>query len=160
MTPIDFIFIFAAKYLIFVLAAVSLYWFVRMSRDDQAKMLRFGTISLPLTYALGFIASLLYYNPRPFVSGGITPLIAHAANNGFPSDHALASFAIAAVFFAFSKRHARILFALATIIAFARVFVGVHHYLDIEASLIFALIGWLATNMLMKRYEKRFFKRP
>jgi undecaprenyl-diphosphatase len=160
MTPIDLIFIFAAKYLIFILAALALYWFVRMSREDQVKMLRFGTISLPLTYALGFIASLLYYDPRPFISGNITPLIAHAANNGFPSDHALASFAIAAVFFAFSRPQARMLFILATIVAFARVFVGVHHYLDIEASLILALVGWQATNLLMKRYERKFFKRP
>jgi undecaprenyl-diphosphatase len=130
-----------------------------MPRPEQVKMARFAAFSLPLTYVLGLIASLLFYNPRPFVTSAITPLIAHTANNGFPSDHALASFAIAAVFFAFDRKKATILFVLAAIVAFARVIVGVHHYLDIEGSLVFAIIGWQLTRIFIDRFDMKFFKK-
>lgn len=159
MPFMDQIFVFGAKYLIFILAALALYWFLRMTRDEQRKMAIFGCVSLPLTYIIGFVASLLYYNPRPFVTGGFTPLIAHVENNGFPSDHALAAFALAAVFFAFNKKRASMLFVLAAIVAFSRVIVGVHHYLDIEASLIFAIIGWYLAFPIVRRIENALVKK-
>lgn len=159
MTFIELIFIFGAKYLIFVLGALALYWFVRMERGTQVKILHFGTIALPLTYAFGFIAGLLFENPRPFVSEAIVPLIPHAANNGFPSDHALAAFAVAAVFIAFDKQKAKVLGVLALLVALSRVAVGVHHFLDIFASLMLAVIGWYCAQYIMKHFERKFYKK-
>ena len=153
MSFINLAFIFSAKYLIFVMGGLALYWFSRMERTQQEKMATFAFVSLPLTYVLGLIGSALYYDPRPFVTGGIIPLISHAANNGFPSDHALAAFALTAVFFAFDHKKAKILFVLAAIVAFARVLVGVHHYLDVEAGLVFALLGWYLTKKIFRYYK-------
>ncbi len=153
-------FIFGAKYLIFLLGLLALYWFLRSTKDDQRKLFRFGVVSLPITYIFGTIGGMLYNNPRPFVTEGITPLIAHTANNGFPSDHALAAFAIAAVFFAVDRKKATVLFALAVIVAFSRVFVGVHHYLDVEASLVFVILGWQFTSFFLSRFGDLIFKKP
>lgn len=45
-------------------------------------------MSLPTAYVVGRVASWLIDSPRPFVSHDLTPLFAHTADNGFPSEHA------------------------------------------------------------------------
>jgi len=41
------------------------------------------------------VAAALYTDPRPFAADHFRPLIAHAADNGFPSDHSAAAAFIA-----------------------------------------------------------------
>ena len=77
------------------------------------KVLPLGVISLPLTYVLGVIARSLYFNPRPFMVSGVEPLISHAADNGFPSDHTLLLASIASLVFIavyFVQRVCRVFF--------------------------------------------------
>ena len=86
--------IFSAKYLYLLVIAITVLFFIKQPRDIQKQLLIFGIITLPAAYIIAKLAGFLYYDPRPFIQGGFTPLIPHAADNGFPSDHALLSAAI------------------------------------------------------------------
>lgn len=136
--------IFVAQYLyIFVLILGAIYFFTRPKRVMKS-MLICGVIVAPLAFIISRIAQLFYYDPRPFVVGHFTPLIAHAADNGFPSDHMLLASAVAMIVSFYSKKWGIVFWALALLIGWARVFVGVHHWTDIIGSVVINLVAGLA----------------
>ncbi len=133
--------IFIAQYLyLFVLLIGAVFFFIQ-PRNIQKSMAVCGVIIAPLAYVLSRIGGLLYYDPRPFVVGHFIPLIAHAADNGFPSDHVLLTGAVAMVVWFYSRKLSAILWVLAFAIGGARVYSGVHHVADIAGSVIFVLIA-------------------
>jgi undecaprenyl-diphosphatase len=73
--------------------------------------------------------------PRPFVThpGGVHLFAAHAADPGFPSDHATAAFAIATAIVLRDRRWGAFALLLAVLLAFARVAMGVHYPSDVLA---------------------------
>jgi undecaprenyl-diphosphatase len=73
------------------------------------------------------------------VVGNFTPLIPHAPNNGFPSDHTLLVSAIAAICSFYSRRVGVILWVIALYVGISRVYVGVHHPVDIVGSAVIAV---------------------
>jgi undecaprenyl-diphosphatase len=128
--------IFIAKYLLFVSVFIAILYFAKMSRVKQKETLIFAAILLPLSYIAAKIVSHFYFDPRPFVIGHFTPLIPHAADNGFPSDHTLLAAAIAFVIFHYNKKIGLLLFVFAILIGLARVLAGVHHSIDIAGSIV------------------------
>src|SRR5256885_14720511 len=73
-------------------------WFVPTGRDrglnQRIAVASFGAICVALAGA--FFLSHVHHMTRPFVSDPYTKLlIAHSADNGFPSDHATVAFAAA-----------------------------------------------------------------
>jgi undecaprenyl-diphosphatase len=92
-------------------------------------------LSAALALALGAVISHLANRPRPFVSHphAVHLFTAHAADPGFPSDHATASFAIA-VAILLRHRHAGIIaLAAATLLSLTRVAMGIHYPTDVLA---------------------------
>lgn len=82
--------------------------------------------------------------PRPFVLGIGTAWLPHGSSSGFPSTHASVAFAFAAAVAA-STRHslaAAASFALAAVIAWSRVGLGLHFPFDVAAG---ALVGIAAS---------------
>ncbi len=150
--------IFGAQYLVFVIALVATVYFLLQPRTQQKELVIFALITLPLTYLLARIAGWLYYNPRPFVVGHFVPIIPHKDVNGFPSDHTLASAAMAVVIFKFNKKLGVVLGVLALVVGISRVAAGVHHVIDIVASVcIAAVVGWLVNKYI---YSKIFHNSP
>jgi len=95
-----------------------------------------------LGVALAGLLSRVVDRPRPFVAHpAIHAFLAHAPDPGFPSDHATAAFAIAAVLLARLGRRALPVLAAAAILAVSRVLVGVHYPADVLAG---ALLGTAA----------------
>ena len=135
----DLLAIFGAKYLfVFSLLSGGVY-FLRISRNDQKRLLILGVISLPLIFLTALIAGHLYYDPRPFVVRHFTPLVPHDPDNGFPSDHTLLVSAVAAIISMCNRRVATILWLIAILVALSRVYVGVHHSSDVIASMIISI---------------------
>jgi undecaprenyl-diphosphatase len=132
--------IFGAKYLLIVIIAIALLYFLKQPRSEQKRLIIFSVICLPLIYLTAKILSLFYYNPRPFVSGGLIPLVSHNPDNGFTSDHTLLAGAISAVIFYFNRKTGMFLLALALLVGIARVMAGVHHLIDIAGSISIAFI--------------------
>ena len=142
-------FIFSAKYL-FILAPIILgVYFLTRKWPAQKRMALFAIPAGPLAYLFGIIGNHLYYDPRPFVVGHFVPLVQHAADNGFPSDHTLLVAAFAAVGMYWDKRLGIALWVIAILVAASRVYVGVHHPIDVLASMAFALIAVSAWRMIM-----------
>ncbi len=135
----DTVVIFSAKYL-YILSIGIFIWYGVKSIQHR-KFISFSLFVLSLSYIFSRIAGFFYYNPRPFVNEHIVPLIHHIADNGFPSDHALLAGTLAAIVTVFDKRYGAILWILAIIIGISRVFVGVHHIIDIIGSYIISLLG-------------------
>ncbi len=155
MTLADYFFIFGAKYLFLLAPAVASIWLLRLPKDQKRKVAAFGLIALPAIYVAAKIGSALYFDPRPFVVGGFSPLIPHKADNGFPSDHTLITAAIASVVYYFNKNVSTAIWWLAVMVGISRVYAGVHHPVDILGSLaIAAIVSWAVWLVFEKFYKK------
>lgn len=130
----------SAKYLIALPVVLLLWCLVALRGSKRRRALWLSIISLPLSYGVGAAAGHFYYDARPFVVGHFTPLVAHAADNGFPSDHMLLAAAIAMIGCFISWRLGLVLWVLAIAIGVARVAAGVHHALDIVGSALIAIV--------------------
>lgn len=94
-----------------------------------------AVLSAGLGLAVGKVISELVDRARPFVADphGVHLFASHAADPGFPSDHATAAFAIAVAIVL--RKRAWGIFALvaATVLSIGRVALGVHYPSDVLA---------------------------
>ena len=89
---------------------------------------------------------------RPFVAHpDVHRFITHAADSGFPSDHAAASFAIATSVVLFARRMGVVLLIAATLLAVSRVAVGVHYPTDVLAGAAIGVLAALAAAQVVPR---------
>jgi undecaprenyl-diphosphatase len=99
-----------------------------------------GAMAAAVALACGQVLSRLVDRPRPFVAdpSGVHLFAAHAADAGFPSDHATGAFAIAVALVLRDRRWGAGALILATALAVGRVAIGVHYPTDVIAG---ALLG-------------------
>ncbi len=151
--------VFGAGTLIFIDAvAAAIALALLLYRKPGSTILRW-TVAAVLTLLLSFlgaqIAAALYNDPRPFVAGHYRPLIAHAADNGFPSDHSLLAAAIVAVV-AFARWLWTLPFVLlGGIVEAARVGAGLHHPIDVVASDVVVVIAAVLAAVLAPAIARR-----
>lgn len=147
----DSFFIFCAKYL-FALSVLTLgIYFLRQPKANWKRMILFAVSSAALAFLIAKLGGLLYYDPRPFVVGNFTPLIPHAPDNGFPSDHALLVSAIAMIGTLWNKKWGFVLWILAILVAIGRVYVGVHHAMDIFGSFAISIVAVLMVSYILRK---------
>ncbi|MCX5699287.1 MAG: phosphatase PAP2 family protein [Candidatus Omnitrophica bacterium] len=151
----DLVFIFGAKYLYLLVIVIAFAWFLIQPKPRKKEILIIAGICLPLVFVISKIVGYLYYNPRPFVVGHFKPLIYHSADNGFPSHHELLVSAIAAMIFIFSRRIGLVLWILALLVGFSRVYAGVHHLIDIAGSILIS-IGSVTLVYFFRKSRGRF----
>lgn len=147
-----FLIVFLAKYFYLVVAAIFVFYFLSLSALVKKRFFLLSLFSLPLSYLIAKILGHFFYNPRPFVSEHVAPLIRHAANNGFPSDHALLTMSLAAIVFMFQRRLGVLLMVFAFLIGFARVLAKIHHTVDILGSFAIAVLAVYLVNVFLKKY--------
>jgi len=135
----DSIFVFGAKYLYLLAFVVAAIWLVRLPAEKRKGALIFAAVALPAIFIASRIASWLYLDPRPFVVGHFTPLVPHAADNGFPSDHTLLVSAIASIIFPFDRKTSVFVWIVAALVGISRVYVGIHHLIDIVGSVVISI---------------------
>lgn len=152
---ITLIIILAAKYLFVVVIAISLIIGLRGNPTQRKQYLYSlvvsGVIALASMKLLGHFIS----DPRPFVVGHFTPLIPHAADNGFPSDHAAISALFAFAVWPFAQRWSLVLLVLATCVGAARVAAGIHHPLDIAGAMTIVLVATIAGHYILHMVQDR-----
>lgn len=137
----DSITIFCAKYLLVVSVVLILFIWARLSKDKKIAFIIYLAMAGLFAYLIAKIGSALFYDPRPFVSKGISPLIAHSADNGFPSDHAWFTATLAAFLWKYSKNLAYLAGLVAVVVAIARVHANVHSPIDVIAGLIIGVVA-------------------
>lgn len=113
--------------------------FFRLEREKQKDLVILAIISFPLIFLAAKIGAYVYFDPRPFVVGHFTPLVAHEPDNGFPSDHALLLSSVTMLFVFYQRRISCVLLTLTAIVACSRVYVGIHHFVDVLASVLMAV---------------------
>jgi len=141
---LDRLMVFCAQYIPFILIALVVYLWLLGKKPGRRAAVR-ATLSGGAALVLARIVGAFHYQALPSVLGLGRPLILHAANNTFPSDHVSFSFGLAmSLLFSGSFLWAESLF-LAVLVAFARVYVGVHFPLDVLAG---ALVGTAAAGIV------------
>ncbi len=112
----------------------------------QRCVLRIG-FAMASAWILARLGQHLFPQPRPFSLGLGTAWVAHADSAGFPSTHATVAFAFAGAVVACTRRWLSGLAALAVaaLVAWSRVCLGLHFPLDVVAGAIIGGAGaWLS----------------
>lgn len=150
MGTLDSLFVFGANdvYLFIVLIAGA--FILRQPVQQRKRTLLLGVISFPIAYGVLKLIGHFYYDARPFVVGHFLPLVPHEANNGFPSDHTFIAAAISALLWPFTRPGSLICWGLTVFVAVSRVYVGVHHPIDVIGS----IIGSILVTGLVWRYRR------
>ena len=152
----DSVIVFCAQYLfILVILLLIIAWF-KEPKNNRLRFFAAVILSGIIAFILSRIASKLYYDPRPFVTEHVKPLFAHAADNGFPSDHALLTGTLTAIAYFFNKKYATAMLVLTIIIGVARVLAHVHSPLDIAGGWVFGIVGSFAGYYLVDWYFKKY----
>ncbi len=134
-----------------VFVAVVVLWFAhgwwRRSAVDRQGALA-ALIGAGIALVINAVIAAFWDRPRPFVAHPATVhlLLKHSTDASFPSDHASAGFAIAAVLFAFHRRWGTAALLFAALLCYARVYVGDHYPGDVIAGLV---IGCVVAAVLL-----------
>ncbi len=125
-----------------------------LARHERWASIRRAAVAAGLSAGLGLLVAKLitevYDRPRPFVAhpGSVHLFASHAADAGFPSDHATAAFAIAVAILLRSKvRWGAAVLVFAVILLFGRVAMGYHYPSDVlGGAAIGALAAWILSR--------------
>jgi undecaprenyl-diphosphatase len=150
-----------AQYAVFAIVAIAVAsWFVRSRGDEHRLAVYTGGLAAVISLAIALLIQHFYVHQRPFVlhtnplvlNGDVTVLIHHAADASFPSEHATGAFAIAAGVGTYRHRLGLLLLVLAALVAFSRVYVGIHYPADVAGGaaigVLVAIALWFARPAL------------
>ena len=115
-------------------------------REAAVRALLAALVALTISKIIG----LMWFHPRPFMTGMGQTFLHHAADSSFPSDHATGMFSVALALAICQLREARrfgmALLILALVVAWARVFLGVHWPLDMVAAFVVSAVAAVLVN--------------
>ena len=131
---------------------------LRLPRRQKLELLVAGAVGGIACYALIKLGGALYYDTRPFVTRGVTPLFPHAADNGFPSDHTAITMFVGLCVFVVSRPWGLVLVAISLAAGLARVLADVHSPIDVVGAAamaaVAAAVGWLVTRWIFERRSR------
>lgn len=92
---------------------------------------------------INLVAGMIWFEPRPFMAGIGHTWLRHAADNSFPSDHATFVWSLGAglIFTRAARGWGGATCVYGVLVAWSRVYVGVHFPIDMMASVPIALAG-------------------
>ena len=102
-----------------------------------------GALGGLATIAFVKLSAARFYEQRPFLVEHVKPLVAHAADNAFPSDHLAACGLAFGYLWPRSKTLAVLALLAAVAIAAARVLAHLHYIQDVVFGFAFGLAGAL-----------------
>ena len=159
---LDTFFLFITNPFIFIILGGFSIWivFVRpfLSRDPSERLraleeaLFFVAVMSLIWFVVAIVKAMVVF-PRPHqYFYGIRTLLLYGDFDSFPSLHAAFSFALATIVFTRKRLLGGTLFVAAALVAFTRVYVGVHFPIDvIVGGAIGVLIPW-GVHLLTKRH--------
>lgn len=147
--------IFIAHDLIYILLFIFILCWLRGSSTTKKYIFK-AFIFTFFSLSIGEILSLAFNTPRPFVMDVGQTLIAHSPTGSFPSNH-MAIFSSIAFSYYFSARRdiGRLLLAVAWLVAWSRVYVGVHFPIDMLGGFFIAwAVNYSGLNVWNKYKEQ------
>ena len=143
--------VFIAQYLIIASVLGVVGYGLTLTREQKINFAIHTLVGGVVSLALIKLAGLLYNDPRPFVSDHITPLIHHAADNGFPSDHTSLTAFLGFLVFMYSRKLGLALLGIALLVGSARIAAGIHHPIDIVGGFVIGAIGAYLGSLIRRR---------
>ena len=120
---------------------------------------RRGVLQIIAAMAVAWVVARLVQHQfpvdRPFVLGLGMQWVPHAATHSFPSTHASVAFAFAGAVTFFTRRWRSALpaLAVAALVAWSRVYLGLHFPSDVLAGAVIGLCcGWLVTRLVAGKW--------
>ncbi len=130
--------IFIANDLLYCMILLFAWFWLRGNYDTKKQILKafiFTSIAILISQCISHV----YYHPRPFVMEVGRTLIYHAPNGSFPSDHMLIFSSIAfSYLFSAQRKLGVFLLVMAWLVAWSRVYLGVHFPLDMLGAFLLA----------------------
>jgi len=158
--------IVAAQYLILVVPLALLGLWLTGGRAERKLALRTVLVTA-LALLLGQLAGLFWPHPRPFMIGLGWRFIPHAADPSFPSDHGTVMAAVALTLLAGRAWGCGVaMLLIGGVVAWARVFLGVHFPLDMLGGVLVAALAyalsvplWLGLGERMTDWAEVLYRR-
>lgn len=141
--------------LVYVFLLIFAIAWLRGSHEVKTGIIK-AAIFTAITLSVSEILSAVLNTPRPFVMEVGRTLIEHAPTGSFPSNHMSIFSGIAfAYYFSAQRDLGRILLWTAWLVAWSRVYVGVHFPIDMVGAFLIALAVNLAGLPLWWKYENK-----
>ncbi|WP_336279038.1 undecaprenyl-diphosphatase [Bartonella sp. CB175] len=153
--------IFCAKFLIYSIPIhLCVLWFC--GENMERRVVLSICVSICAALFVGYLISLVYFHPRPFVVGLTSPLIRHRATASFPSNHALTIASYMANLYLYRYKVAsKFAVVFLCLICWARIFVGVHYPFDILAGVVLGVfISWGVIRFIAPYFPKFLYQIP
>ncbi len=147
----NFLIIFAARYLIYLSLLSIPYLWVRRERHDLIRIV----VSVVVAFAISEGLNFLFPVPRPFVAQNFTPLVGVSLSEyyaSFPSGHATFLTALGMAIFFTEKLPGVLILILGILVGIGRVVAGVHYPIDILGGFLIGVAVAALVKFLHDRY--------
>jgi undecaprenyl-diphosphatase len=135
--------LFAAERLILLVPLALMLLWISGNTAQRAAAVR-ACLATVCALAVNAVFGLLWFHPRPFMAGVGHTFMRHAPDSSFPSDHASIMFTVALVLASSHAARARRIGArllpVAAVVAWSRVFLGLHYPMDMIGALLLSLL--------------------
>jgi undecaprenyl-diphosphatase len=151
----------SSEVIVFVIVTALFLW-----KDKKRGWILPLWLTLGISAVVGFLLKVTIQRPRPFQTG-IASLLSvlqeasyNAWNFSFPSSHAMLAFCVVPILAEQYPKLKRVWIAIAVIIAFSRIYLGLHFFSDVIAG---GVIGYLIGMMIVKlekehKFGKNFYE--
>ena len=147
--------IFIANDLLYCMILLFAWFWLRGNYDTKKQILKafiFTSIAILISQCISHV----YYHPRPFVMDVGRTLIYHAPNGSFPSDHMLIFSSIAfSYLFSAQRKLGIFLLIMAWLVAWSRVYLGVHFPLDMLGAFLLAFTLYFFGLSVWNHYKEK-----
>jgi undecaprenyl-diphosphatase len=167
--------VFLAEWLIWLIpSGLVLLWLLGTRGHRQAAVR--ACLAAACALIINQVIGLVWFHARPFMEGVGHTFITHAPDSSFPSDHVTlmltVGLALLASLSALPRRIGCLLIACSPLVAWARIFLGVHYPLDILGAVGVALctmpltraatvrVGTLRLVRVLETVYRRLFAKP
>lgn len=112
-----------------------------------------GTMAVGFANGLTIAVNGMWFRDRPFVNADLDLLFYRPTDSSFPANVAAVGFALATAVFIRHRRIGLVLYFLASLWGFARVYSGVHFPTDILGGALIGLAAALLATLVVRQVE-------
>ena len=161
-TLLDSTMIFLSSYVPYIFMSIFALLFIYgvIKRKENIRFVIVDTFIITvLTLISSYFIGIVYYIPRPFVSGKVNLLMPHVIDASFPSDHAVGTMSIAIGINKYNKVYGLIMIILSCFVGVSRVYVGHHYPVDVIGGyLIVTGVNFLYTKIAKNKARNLYLK--